>query len=291
MSLARITAPRARLSVVWRPLALALTLALAHGAGQAALFGDDEARKAIIDLRAQRTQDTEATNAKLSALSAQIDQLKRSLLDINSQMEQLRAENARLRGTNEVLVRDVTELQRRQKDMQASVDERVRKLEPQQVSLDGKTFKVDADEKREFEEALAKLRATDFAGAVSGLSILLQRYPSTGYRESAQYWLGNAQYGQGDYKAAIDAFKQLVERSPDHVRAPEALLSVANCHGQLKDNDNARKALEQLVKQYPQTEAAQAARDRLLTMPKDEPAKPAKPAGKPTDKAPAKPKR
>jgi tol-pal system protein YbgF len=271
-------------------LALAMTLAFAHGAGQAALFDDDEARRAILELRTQRSQDIEAQNAKINALNAQIDQLKRSLLDMNSQMEQMRAENARLRGTNEVLVRDVTELQRRQKDMQASVDERVRKLEPQQVTLDGKTFKVDADEKREFEEALAKLRATDFAGAVSGLSNLLHRYPATGYRESAQYWLGNAQYGQGDYKAAIEAFRQLVDRSPEHVRSPEALLSVANCHGQLKDNDSARKALEQLVKQYPQTEAAQAARDRLLTMPKDEPAKAPTKAGekgaaKPEDKS------
>jgi len=111
------------------------------------------------------------------------------------------------------------------------------------------------------------LRAADFAGGAAGLNGLLQGHPGTGYRESAWYWLGNAHYGLRDYKASIDAFRTLVDRAPDHARAPEALLSISNCYAELKDNDNARKTLEQLIKQYPQTEPAQAARDRLLTMP------------------------
>lgn len=261
------------------PLAVVLAMSFASSLAHAGLFEDDEARRAILELRTQRTQDSDALNAKLSALNAQVDQLKRSLLDMNAQMEQLRTELAQSRGTQELLTRDVTELQRRQKDVQGSLDERVRKLEPQSVTLDGKTFKADVDEKREFDEALARLRAADFAGGAAGLNGLLSRYPNTGYRESAWYWLGNAQYGLRDYKASVAAFKQLVDQVPDHARAPESLLSIANCYAELKDADNTRKTLEQLVKQYPQTEAAQAARDRLLTMP----AAPAKKAHKKRD--------
>jgi tol-pal system protein YbgF len=251
-----------------RPWAIVLAALFGSmGAAQASLFDDDEARRAILELRQQRTQDTDAATAKLAALAAQVDQLKRSLLDMNAQVEQLRSELAQQRGTNEVLTRDVSELQRRQKDLQAGVDERVRKLEPQSITLDGKTFKVDPDEKREFDEALARLRAADFSAGAAGLNALLQRFPTTGYRESAWYWLGNAQYGLRDYKESIIAFKQVVDRTPEHARAPESLLSIANCYGELKDNDGARKTLEQLVRQYPQSEPAQAARDRLLTMP------------------------
>jgi tol-pal system protein YbgF len=256
-----------------RPWALVTFALFGSATAHAGLFEDDEARRAILELRQQRTQDGEGANAKLAALAAQIDQLKRSLLDMNAQVEQLRSDLARQRGIDEVLTRDVSELQSRQKDLQAGVDERVRKLEPQSVTLDGKTFKVDPDEKREFDEALARLRAADFAAGAAGLGGLLQRYPTSGYRESAWYWLGNAQYGLRDYKEAIVAFKQVVERAPEHARAPESLLSIANCYGELKDNDNTRKTLEQLVKQYPQTEPAQAARDRLLTMPAAAPGK------------------
>jgi tol-pal system protein YbgF len=249
------------------PWALVLAVSFASSLAHAGLFEDDEARRAILEVRTQRTQDNDALNAKLAALTAQVDQLKRSLLDMNAQMEQLRSDLAKSRGNEELLTQTVSELQRRQKDAQGALDERMRKLEPQSVTLDGKTFNAEIDEKHAFDEALARLRAADFAGGAAGLNGLLSRYPDTGYRESAWYWLGNAQYGLRDYKAAIESFKRLVDRAPDHARAPESLLSIANCYVELKDSDNTRKTLEQLVKQYPQTEPAQAARDRLLTMP------------------------
>jgi len=258
-------------------------LILAGGQAQAGLFEDDEARRAITELRQQRTVEQDAAKAQTEALNAQIDQLKRSLLDMNAQLEQARADIAKLRGQDEVLARDLSEVQRKQKDVQSSIEDRVRKLEPQPITLDGKAFKVDPDEKREFDEAMGRMRAADFAGGAAGMNGLLQRYPGTGYRESAWYWLGNAYYGVRQYKEAIAAFKMLVDASPDHQRSPEALLSIANCFIELKDVDTARKTLGLVISQYPQAEAAQAARDRLATLPAaaPAPATPVAPAAKP----------
>ncbi len=250
----------------WKRLAL---VAMMWGGAQAhaGLFEDDEARRAITELRQQRTQEQDAAKAQTEALNAQIDQLKRSLLDMNAQIEQLRADLAKQRGQDELLARDLADIQRKQKDMQSSIDDRVRKLEPQPITLDGKAFKVEPDEKRLFDDALARMRAADFAGGAAGMGGLLQRYPSTGYRESAWYWLGNAHYGLRQYKESIAAFKLLVDTTPDHMRSPEALLSIANCFIELKDLDTARKTLELVTQQYPQAEAAQAARDRMATLP------------------------
>ena len=80
------------------------------------------------------------------------------------------------------------------------------------------------------------------------------------------FWLGNAQYAQRDYKEAISNFKQLLSLAPNHMRAPEAALSIANCQGELKDTKAARKTLEDLLKVYPQSEAAAAAKERLARM-------------------------
>jgi TolA-binding protein len=41
------------------------------------------------------------------------------------------------------------------------------------------------------------------------------------------------------------------------------VLSIANCQIELKDTRAARKTLEDLTKAYPQSEAAQAGRERL----------------------------
>ena len=69
---------------------LALAGALAAPA-HAGLFDDDEARKAILDLRQKLEASNESHRAKQAELNAQmadqLSQLKRSLLDLNNQLE------------------------------------------------------------------------------------------------------------------------------------------------------------------------------------------------------------
>ncbi len=246
--------------------ASAMLVLLGAGAAQAGLFDDDEARRAILDVRARVEQSDKAAKARQDELSAQVDQLRRSLLELNATIEQLRGDLARLRGTDEQLQRDVAELQRKQKDVQQGVDERLRKMEPQKVTLDGKEFLADPEETRLYGDAVGLLRQGEFAPAVNALAAFQRRYPTSGYASAAQYWLANAYYGKRDYKEAIPAFRALVNGAPDHPRAPEALLSIANCQIELKDPKAARKTLDELLKTYPKSEAAQAGRERIASL-------------------------
>ena len=244
--------------------------ALAVPAAHAGIFDDDEARRAILDLRQKLEQSNEQQRARqaeqMAALTAQVEQLKRSLLDLSNQLEPLRADNARLRGQGEQLARELAEVQRRQKDIQSGVDDRMRKFEPQKVTLDGREFSAEPDEKRQYDEAMDLLRKSDFAGTANALSAFRKRYPASGYNESALFWLGNAQYGVRQYKEAIISFRTLVAGSPDHPKAPEALLAIANCQAELKDGKGARKTIDELLKTYPKSEAAQAGRERLASL-------------------------
>jgi len=120
-----------------------------------------------------------------------------------------------------------------------------------------------ASSKRDFEAALAVFRKGDFPAAQSVFVDFLNRYPQTGYGSSALFWLGNAQYATRDYKEAMINFRALIARESEHLRAPEAVLSIANCQIELKDTRGARKTLEDLIKAYPQSEAAGAAKERL----------------------------
>jgi tol-pal system protein YbgF len=166
----------------------------------------------------------------------------------------------------EELTRTVAELQRKQLDLQQGVDERIRKVEPQKVTVDDKEFSVDPEEKRSYDDALAGFRRGDFDRAATGFSGLLKRYPATGYRQAALFWLGNAQYARRDYKEAIGSFRSLVASAPDSPRAPEALLAIANCQAELKDSKAARRTIDELLKTYPKSEAAQAGRERLAAL-------------------------
>jgi len=248
------------------------------GFAHAGLFEDDEARLAIKDLRVA-TGELRAqleTNRKLSEqglldesrrASEENSLLRKGLLDSQNQLELLRAEVAKLRGQFEVLARDLAEAQRRLKDDQQLVDERLRKLEPIKVSLDGKDFLAEPLEKRDFDSALAIFRKGEFDRAQAAFVDFLNRYgANTGYRASALFWLGNAQYAVKDYKDAITNFRLLISASPDHMRVPESMLAISNCQLEMKDAKAARKSLEELAKAFPASEAGQAAKERLSRM-------------------------
>ena len=263
---------------------LLLLGALGAPAAHAGLFDDDEARKAILDLRQRldqvneqyRVKQTEQMtamnaqitqqNAQLGQLNEQLTQIKRSMIELNNLIELLKADNAKLRGQDEQLARDIAEVQRKQKDLVQGVDDRIRKIEPIKVSVDDREFLAEPDEKRQYDEAMGVFRKGDFEKAAAALAGFQKRYPSSGYHESVLFWLGNAQYGKRDYKEAIPTFRALVSASPDHPRAAEALLSVANCQLELKDPKGARKTLDELMKSYPKSEAAQAGKERLASI-------------------------
>jgi tol-pal system protein YbgF len=244
------------------PLALAAMWPLQSHA----LFGDDEARRAIIELRQKvdaTQQSTTAANAEARENSAAT---RRSLLELSNQIEQLRAELARMRGQNEQLAREVSELQRQQKDVQAGVDERLRKVEPLRIEHDGQSFTVAPNEKRDFDAAMELMRKAEFGPAGAAYNSFLQRYPASGYRPSVLYWLGNAQYASRAYKESVESHRRLVTEFPTHMRTPEALLAMANSQIELKDPKASRRTLEDLVKAHPNSEAAAAGRERLARL-------------------------
>jgi tol-pal system protein YbgF len=254
---------------------------------QAQLFPDNEARRAIVDLRSQVNAEHERLRAQLAELTRanttlseqlqqhlqqylqqqqQQQQLRRSLIDLSAEIEQLRAELARLRGSDEQLARNLAELQRRQTDVAQATEERLRRFEPQRVSVDGREFLAEPAEQRDYERAMATLRGGDFAAATSALGAFLQRHPGSGYADSARFWLGNAQYGRRDHAAAITTLREFIAAAPQHPRVPEAMLAIANAQIETRDTRGARATLTELQREHPRSEAAGAARERLATL-------------------------
>lgn len=252
------------------PAALAVCMLSCPGTVFAQLFGDDEARKAIIELRARVEADRRANEAQWQRLNQEFVRLgedsaptRRGLLELSNQIESLRAEQARMRGQSEQLAREVSELQRQQKDVLAMLNDRIRQLEPVVVLVDGQELRVRPEEKVEFEQALEQVRKAAFEQAASAFGAFLKRFPESSYRPAALFWLGNAQYATSAFREAIASYQRLLTLSPEHPRVPEARLAMANCQMELKDAKTAKRTLEDLVKLHPQSEAAATAKDRL----------------------------
>jgi len=233
-----------------RAVVLAASALLAFNAN-AALFEDTEARRAILELRERVERQGE-----------EIQNFQRSLLEQQNQFEALREETARLRGEKEELTQEL----RRQQELSQGVDDRLKKFEPSKVKVDGVEFMADPAETKAYEDALAVFRKGEFGAASTAFNDFVKRNPKSGYVVPSLFWLGNAQYANRDYNNAIKNFNTLLSKAPNHMRAADAMLSVANCQLDLKDIKAARKTLGDVVKTYPHTEAAAAASERLAKL-------------------------
>ena len=291
----------------FRRLAASLCLlGLLAPTAQAALFEDEEARRAILDLRQRlenqrqtQLQSTDQTLQKsLDQSQKQIEILRKQVeleinqskqdnrqaaLQLQAQIEALKQDIANLRGEREQLLREITLLQRAQKDINVEIEERFQKIYDQfakkealssqkeeapksakvNVQVDGFEFLAEPDEKRDFEAAFVLFRKGDFAAAAKEFAQFVKVYSASGYKPSALYWLGSAKYARRDFNEAITNLKGLVNDFPSHARAPEAMLTIGNAQLEIKQAKEARKTFNELLKLYPTTEAAAAAKDRL----------------------------
>ena len=291
----------------FRCLAASLCLlGLLAPTAQAALFEDEEARRAILDLRQRlenqrqtQLQSTEQTLQKsLDQSQKQIEILRKQVeleinqskqdnrqaaLQLQAQIEALKQDIANLRGEREQLLREITLLQRAQKDINVDIEERFQKIYDQlakkeapssqkeeapksskiNVQVDGFEFLAEPDEKRDFEAAFVLFRKGDFAAAAKEFAQFVKVYSASGYKPSALYWLGSAKFARRDFNEAIAHLRGLVSDFPNHARAPEAMLTIGNAQLEIKQAKEARKTFNELLKLYPTTEAAAAAKDRL----------------------------
>jgi tol-pal system protein YbgF len=242
----------------------ALTFALLSSlplASQAGVFDDDEARKAILDLRAKVENLSKELGARIDAKTD-----KSAALEFVNQHEMAMAEIAKLRGQIEVLANEVAKSQQRQKDFYVELDARLRKLEPRKVNIDGKEADIDPNEQKAYDSAYALFKAGDFKNAAAALQDFVRRYASSGYAANAQYWLGNSYYAMRDYANAIAAQQVVVTNFPDSPKASDAMLNIASCYLELKDKKTAKKVFQDLIAKYPDSTSAQAAKERVAAI-------------------------
>jgi len=242
--------------------ALLLGLWLAAGAAHAGLFDDEEARRAVADLRVQ----VEANRKTVEERLAKIETLAQDRsIDLSRQIDELKQDLARMRGQIEVQANQIETLDRRQKDLYVDLDARLRKLEAgaQAKEKQAASAPDPVAEGKAYEAALNQFKLGNYQASVAAFQGFLATYPESQQVSSAQYWIGNAYYALRDYKMAIAAQQKLIASWPDSAKAPDALLNIASSQAEMGEARTARETLQALVKKYPGTPAADQAKQRL----------------------------
>jgi tol-pal system protein YbgF len=207
-----------------------------------ALFDDDEARRAILDLR-----KTVATTQ----------------LELQGQIDKLKSENAELRGKIENLEKQGEEINSSQKTYYQDLDNRMGSFEPRSISIEGVSGIVQPAEKKAYDDALKAFQAGNLKRAEDSFSAFANKYPKSPYLPLALFWGGNSKYANKDYKGAIAQLQSLIARYPNHPRIPAAMLTLGNCQLETGNKAAAKKIFSDILAKYPDSDAAQQAQSLI----------------------------
>ena len=241
---------------------------------------DLEIKKAndVIAILLQSKRDLERRHDELQQEISKFNRLQnQAVLQLKSDNDALKQQIAELRGEREQLSRDITILQRTQKDITAGTEERVSKLQqnitkvenkfepliPVSMENDGLDIQTTQSEKKEFERALATFKKNDFTGAVTEFTVFLRKYPNSGFRQSALFWLASTKFAKFDFTDTSNQLEIFKDMNGAHKLYPEAMFMLAKAQIELKLVPAAKKTLEELIRDHRDSKAAKDATDLL----------------------------
>lgn len=109
-----------------------------------------------------------------------------------------------------------------------------------------------------YKSAYAKVKAQEFAGAVTAFKNFLKQHPDGRYAPNAYYWLGELYLVQSPPQPdeAEAEFRRLLRDYPENAKVPDAMLKLGRLYYQRGEKDRSRQLLEQIIAEYRQHDSA-----------------------------------
>ena len=209
---------------------------------------------------------------QLEALGVQVAELQSGLNTLRVDFQSINGRLDDLGRSNEQAAADMT-LVREDLTMQVSVlAERLTTLEAKALkTLSGPLVAppaakvaIKAGPEEVYQQALGKiLKGNDFVTGRAELELFIKENPQHELVVNAQYWVGEAFYGEKKFENAILKFQEVIQKYTDHPKVAAALLKQGKAFAQLGDAGNAATTWKQLVKTFPLSPEAEKAKQLL----------------------------
>ncbi|MBD3642019.1 MAG: tol-pal system protein YbgF [Marinobacter sp.] len=199
-------------------------------------------------------------------------------------IQQLQQEVRRLQGEVEEQRHMITRLQEQGRDRYIDLDQRILDLSekmasqpapapaasPASGSGDGQAVETreyrqpGAEERKAYNEIQDLIRnQKDYDQAITRLYEFIDQYPEGDLTVNAYYWLGEVYLVKPQLEQAKQAFTIVATRFPDHRKAPDAVYKLGVTLDRLGESDEARRRMQSVVDDYPNSSAAELARKFL----------------------------
>jgi tol-pal system protein YbgF len=106
-----------------------------------------------------------------------------------------------------------------------------------------------------------------FVEAEASFQRFLQGFAGTDLADNALYWIGEARFARRDFRGALAAFRETIDRYPAGNKIPDSLLKAGDALEQLGDIEGARQSYSEVQRRFPETALALIAAERLAKLP------------------------
>jgi tol-pal system protein YbgF len=125
---------------------------------------------------------------------------------------------------------------------------------------------INVPERAEYLGILDVLARQDCARAVPQLNTFATNHKESALSDNALYWAARCYALRGDQNQAVSKFYDVVTRYPKGDKAPAALLAQGSLFVDMGDSPDARLAFSKLIRDYPSSEEAARARQKLTDL-------------------------
>ena len=91
----------------------------------------------------------------------------------------------------------------------------------------------------------------------------LKAFPEGPLANNAQFWIGESFYDEGDYERSIIEYDDVIRKYPGGGKVPAALLKQSMAFEKIKDKKTAQALYKKLIKEFPDSDEAKAAKKLL----------------------------
>jgi tol-pal system protein YbgF len=123
-----------------------------------------------------------------------------------------------------------------------------------------------AEEQIHYLAAYDLVKSKRFNEAITAMQAFVTQYPKGGYTANAYYWLGELYMTQKNYASAITDFDIVLQQFPSSSKAAPSMLKIAYALIAAGKKQEAITHLRQVIKNYPDTNTAQLAEEKLKSL-------------------------
>ena len=113
-----------------------------------------------------------------------------------------------------------------------------------------------------YNQAYAVYNGGDYAKSRKMFNDFLKTHPGSQLAGSAQYWIASTHFKEMQYEEAISTCDDVIKKYPQGNKTPDAYYLQALAFCEIKDSTTAQIILEDLIQKYPNSEAANAGKQK-----------------------------